>query len=304
MNPRRQRRGARRVALDVLIATETGARSDRALDRALSGFAGDRRDRRFATAMVYGVLRRQRTLDRTVAPHCRRPLESLDPAIRTALRLGVYQCAFLRSTPPHAAVDRTVEALKPIRRGGSGLVNAVLRSWLRAGGQLDEGGAGLADRFELPGWLAERWEARGEGAAGWLAETLRPAPIVVRPYLRRISVARSLGVLRSAGHAAERSAWVPQAIRLRDGAALDSDLLRDGLARPRGEGAQLVAELLPPCDGWVLDACAGRGGKAIQLAERGARRVVAVDRDRDRLRACAKAVVEAATPEVVPVVAD
>jgi 16S rRNA (cytosine967-C5)-methyltransferase len=59
---------------------------------------------------------------------------------------------------------------------------------------------------------------------------------------------------------------------------------REGLFEVQDEGSQLLGEALGAAPGEVLlDACAGAGGKALQIAAAGARRVHACDPDAARL---------------------
>ena len=83
-------------------------------------------------------------------------------------------------------------------------------------------------------------------------------------------------------------------------------MLSEGNFAVRGEASQLVAQLLPVAAGeLVLDACAGRGGKALQLAaESGASGVVASDISPWRAAGCRREALAAGLPEVHPVVAD
>ena len=73
------------------------------------------------TDLVYGTLRRQRSLDHLVD---RFLTTAPPPSARRALRLGAYQLAFRDDIPTYAAVSATVEAAPKRFRG---LVNAVLR---------------------------------------------------------------------------------------------------------------------------------------------------------------------------------
>ncbi len=238
------------------------------------------RDRALCTEIVYGVLRRQRTLDRTLRPFCRRPLAKLDAPVRVALRIALYQCAYLDSVPPHAAVHRTVEALKRQRPRATGLANAVLRAWLRAGGEIDAGSDSSADHYDLPDWLAVRWESRS--AAKWLAATLAP-PVAFLRASSEEGLAQTIGRLTEDGGEAVPGLRVARSVRL---GSLDrrtlSEVIADGLAVPRSEAAQMVTELMGQGPGTILDACSGRGGKGRQLAEEGSR-VLCLDSHSERL---------------------
>jgi len=111
---------ARSVALEALNRIEGGAYANLVLPGLLEDSPLDRRDRAFATELVYGSTRMRRACDFLIDRLIDRPL---DPDVRNILRLGAYQVAFLR-TPPHASVSATVD-LAPAR--ARGFVNAVLR---------------------------------------------------------------------------------------------------------------------------------------------------------------------------------
>ncbi len=115
---------ARSVALEALNRIDGGAYANLVLPGLLEHSPLDRRDRAFATELVYGSTRMRRACDFLIDRLVDRPL---DPDVRNILRLGAYQVAFLR-TPPHASVSATVD-LAPAR--ARGFVNAVLRRLVR-----------------------------------------------------------------------------------------------------------------------------------------------------------------------------
>ena len=140
-------RSARRLALDVLVRIDArGAYANAVLPAALASAGLDKRDRAFATELVYGVTRRRRALDWVLDPFLVTPPP---PPARAALRLGAYQLTEL-GTPAHAAVSATVEAAP---RKFRGLVNAVLRRVADAGPPdwPDE-----PTRLSYPDWIVER----------------------------------------------------------------------------------------------------------------------------------------------------
>jgi len=306
---------ARHTALEVLLRVDHGAASDRALDRGLRASQLNQRDRALATELVYGVLRRRLSLDRRIAPHSRRPLAELDAAVLEALRLGTYQLTHLDRVPPHAAVDATVNAVKAYGRGASGFVNAVLRALVREGrapgakGRAAGGGeealpAAFAD---VPAWWAARWRQRyGDDVAGdWFASTLEPSPLVLRPH-PRVAPEDLLQRLAAEGIEIEGAPYAPGALRVVAGNPVASPLLRKGAFALRGEASQLVAALLPiqPADR-VLDACAGRGGKTLQIAEDATPElIVGSDISPWRAAAARREAIAAQAPNIHHVVAD
>lgn len=119
----------------------------------------DPRDRALLTTLVMGVVQRQTTLDyyidRLITPGTR-----LEDEVRVILRLGLYQLMYLDRIPAHAAVSETVD-LAP--RRAAGLVNAVLRAYLRRGAEIalpdperDGVAAWLAVKYSFPAALCER----------------------------------------------------------------------------------------------------------------------------------------------------
>jgi 16S rRNA (cytosine967-C5)-methyltransferase len=297
---------ARSVALRVLAGVEAGGRSDRLLDRELRRANLDPRDRGLATEIVYGVLRHQAALDDAIRPHCERPLRQLDPRVLGGLRLGVYQAAYLDSVPPHAAVDATVGAVRRSGSRGHGLVNAVLRSWLRTGGEMtpahDDAG-----RWQVPQWLAQRWVRRygRERAGAWLVATLAPPVNAVAVHSSRGSTAEAAEVMAAAGIRVEPSPWGPRMLRVLEGGSRAADVIASGRVTPRSEASRIVTSLLGPGEGPVLDACAGRGGKSLQLLEDGVGGpVVALDNHLGRLRDAEDAARRIGVDGLRPVAAD
>ena len=302
----------RQLALDVLLRVDRGAPSDRSLDRCLTRYRPAPRDRRLLTELVYGVLRRQRGLDATISHHSSRPLEGMDAPVRVGLRLGVYQLRHLDKVPDHAAVDRTVGAVKGWAPDGAGFVNGVLRAILRRGRELDTGTSGdrasFAAELEVPDWWGDRWRSRygDEVAAIWFRSALEPAPVVLRAHPRVATIEAIREGLAADGVEARATEHAKRALQVVKGNPFESGTFATGALTPRGEASQLVAELLAlPPGAAVLDACAGRGGKAIQIAEDFTPAVVvASDLAPWRARACLEAAHRARTPEVHPVVAD
>src|SRR5215813_7964371 len=100
---------ARQTALQILHTLETQhAYTDVVLRHVLRQSTLERRERAFVTDCVYGVMRWQAKIDWLLGHVCRRPLETLTPWIRNALRLGVYQFLWMERVPHRAAVHETV----------------------------------------------------------------------------------------------------------------------------------------------------------------------------------------------------
>lgn len=121
---------ARSIALEALLSFERRATFVNAtLDQLFFKYQPAGADRRLATELACGAVRRRLTLDAILAAYCSRPLHELDLTVRQILRLGVLQLLFMDRIPPHAAVDEAVQACRQFGKSGlSGFVNGVLRT--------------------------------------------------------------------------------------------------------------------------------------------------------------------------------
>lgn len=106
-----------------------------ALKKALHKIESER-EKRFITALVYGVIERKITLDHFINQCADRPIAKADPQIRAALRMGTYQMLYM-NVPSSAACNTSVEIIKNAGlHHKSGFVNAVLRRIAREKDQL------------------------------------------------------------------------------------------------------------------------------------------------------------------------
>ena len=119
----------RKIAYDVLVRCASAEQySNIALDTAIKRSDLTPPDRGLLTALVYGVIEKQITLDAIIDSLCDRKSEEISPDVRTLLRLGLYQLAYLDRVPDHAAVSETVNMTGKRSRG---FVNAILRAFIR-----------------------------------------------------------------------------------------------------------------------------------------------------------------------------
>src|SRR6266545_1316200 len=267
---------ARRAAHAVVLRTLVdGAFADRALHGEARDLDG--RDRALAKQLAFGAVQRRLTLDHVIDQHVDRKLE---PGVRAALQIGLFQLMFLDGIAPHAAIGEAVELAKP--SPGHRLVNAVLRRVQREGAGLprDDTPEGAAIRHSHPLWLVELWwDWLGpEQTRALLAADNEPAELALR-------------VNSLVEHDLDD---VPGR---RDGQAIVVDGPFDALAHPgyaagaftpQSRASQLVAPIVDPEPGErVLDLCAAPGGKTTHLAAlmEGTGEVVAVERHPQRAQA-------------------
>lgn len=265
MNPRA---AAVEVLFRIVLAGESLAR---ALPATLSRIDAAA-DKAAVQELVYGVCRWHLRLEPLVRALLRRPLKSRDRDLGLLLEIGLYQLLYQR-TPGYAAVDGAVAAVRDLGKGwAAGLVNAVLRGFLRRREALLAAvDADPATRLAHPPWLVE--VLRGAYPRHWeavcAAGNARP-PMTLRVNLRRLSREDYQQHLAAQGLLAAPHPGVETALTL----DTPTEVTRlpgfaEGWVSVQDAAPQLAAPLLAAEPGMrVLDACAAPGGKTAHLLER------------------------------------
>ena len=303
---------ARRTALRVLgRVRRDSAFSGPTLARELSSAGLSADDRALATRLVYGVLGAEGLLDEVLDRHLER---SLEPRVRDALRLAVYELLFGR-VPSYAVVDQAVTAVRSLRAQAAPLANAVLRA-VAAEASGFPWGDPATDRTALaratahPMWIVdELYGSLGEDhAREALTSPAEPPPT----FIRLDPFAADTASTRTALCDAELTPSPPDPDCFR---ALRPSALFAGSRDHRGwfamdAGAQMAPALCRPGPGLhVLEVGAGRGNKTICLqaiASRagGTARITALEAHRGKADGLRARLRESAVPCVDVVVGD
>ena len=247
---------------------------------------GALQDLSYGTLRFYGQL--QAVLDMLL--HKSLP----DERVRFLLLVALYQLQYSKAAQ-HAVVDQAVRAAQTLSPRVGGLVNAILRNFLRNQELLIEQAAQHAEgKYSYPQWWIDMLQAQyGERSTAILEAGNQHPPMTLRVNQQRISTVDYLALLTQQ----ELPARVIEADLTGTGALLldkpmSVDKLPgffDGLASVQDAGAQYAAGLLDVHDGMrVLDACAAPGGKTAHILEQAAVEMVAVDKDEKRLQRVAE----------------
>ena len=283
----------RKIAYDVLVKCASADQySNIALDTAIKRSDLTPPDRGLLTTLVYGVIERQITLDAIIDSLTDRKGEEIAPDVRTLLRLGIYQLAYLDRVPDHAAVNETVDMAGKRSRG---FVNAILRAFIRSGKSIPI----PSKETDAVGYLSVKYSFCPalcrkfidtfslERAEELFAAFSEQPDLTLRTNSLRISRADLIAALEGQGIKALPTKESDAGIRVCDRSPV-AELygFGDGLFFVQDEASQLCVKALDAKPGMrVLDACACPGSKsfgaAIDMQNRG--EVISCDLHKNKL---------------------
>jgi 16S rRNA (cytosine967-C5)-methyltransferase len=248
----------------------------------------DARDGALLQELCYGTLRHFVALDLILGQLMEKPIKAKETEVKALLLSALYQIRDMR-TPPHAAVNETVAAVKVLKKDWArGLVNGVLRQYLRRRTEVDKAITHPGFNHMHPSWLADQLNSDwpDHAAAIMTANNLRP-PMCLRVNIGKVSREQYLSQLRQHDMTAHPAPYSTVGIYLEKPCNVQElPGFTEGLVSVQDEAAQLCATLLDLRPGQrVLDACSAPGGKAGHLLENepGLSSLVAMDVDGHRL---------------------
>ena len=248
------------------------------------------KDKALVQMLCYGVLRTLPRLDFFCRSLMKKPLTGKQRDLHFLILVGIYQLLYTR-IPSHAAVGETVNGAKALKKPAlKGMINGVLRSFLREQESLIE----QADQqpallYCHPSWLVKRLQAAygEEKAAQIMTDNNQQAPMWLRVNSRFHDREQYLALLTEQDKKADIAECNDNALCLEN--ACDVYQLpgfSEGWVSVQDGAAQLAAHYLDaqPND-LVLDACSAPGGKTVHTLELQPKlkQMVAVDFDEKRL---------------------
>jgi 16S rRNA (cytosine967-C5)-methyltransferase len=233
--------------------------------------------------LVFGSCRWLGTLRAVLALLLRAPL--IDPEVEALLLVTLYQLHWTRAAP-YAVVDGAVRSCLALGKpAAKGLVNGVLRNFLRQReALLERARATEVGRFSYPQWWIDEVRAAWPDRCAEIldAGNLHP-PMALRVNRRRTDAQSYRALLADAGMDTEPVGPVglllakPLPVQALPG-------FQAGLVSVQDLAAQHAAPLLDLAPGQrVLDACAAPGGKTAHILELCDVELLALDRDATRL---------------------
>ncbi|MDR1564614.1 MAG: 16S rRNA (cytosine(967)-C(5))-methyltransferase RsmB [Oscillospiraceae bacterium] len=268
---------SRKTALKLMLKAEKEqAYSNLALNIALKESLLSPKDKAFVSALFYGVLERRLTLDYLIDSYAGK--KPLSPEVQGILRMGFYQLLYMDRVPESAAVNEAVNLAKEFRssRNASGLINAVLRAFIRKGKQLELPASpleALSIQHSLPTWIIELWRTSyGEELMLELLPCLcgRP-PLTVRVNTAKTTSKELMASLASKGIAAVEIDWLSNALEISGTGSIEAlDEFKNGWFHVQDAASQLCCKLLDAKpEELIYDVCAAPGGKSFTIAQSG-----------------------------------
>ena len=264
---------SREVALNIInrVLIE-GAYSNLVLSNELNESDLNEKDRALVTELVYGTIRRKKTLDMIISNYIK-DISLMDERVLNILRMAIYQMHFLDKVPEFAACNEAVELAKQISVQDSKLVNGILRSYTKNPDDMD-----VKDKIDRlvyqysyePWFIRMIYKQYGEENGRKILAGLNATPkVTVRVNASKGEYDEVFERLEEMGYDVEEGYACPEAIIIKGGSSIENnELFREGLITVQDESAMLVSPLLDLKAGDVaLDLCAAPGGKTTHIAE-------------------------------------
>ncbi|MCU7837293.1 MAG: 16S rRNA (cytosine(967)-C(5))-methyltransferase RsmB [gamma proteobacterium symbiont of Taylorina sp.] len=291
-------RGLSSRAVAVLVVQEC-IESKHSLSAVLPRYLDQLKEnqRPLAQEISFGVLRWYFRLNPLLSKMLTKPLRGKKITVHYLLLAGLYQINYLDKAE-YATVKETVNICDELQLSwAKGLVNAILRRFLREKGTLlNTLDASWESLYAYPEWLIKQiklsWKdivkhSEQLSIAGILDAGNQRPPMTIRVNAQYKLTDYQLSLEKSGIPYCLQETCAPEAITLEKPVAVEQlPFFSSGGVSVQDAAPQLAAALLAPQAGdRILDACAAPGGKTMHLYEKQMEleKIIALDVSRERL---------------------
>lgn len=229
----------------------------------------------FVRVMTKGVIRDTILIDANINRFADNGIKSIKKRPLIILRMGFFAIARMNSVPPYAAVNEAVSLAGKMTPGEKEFINAVLRAFVRDGGNLvisstDDKLKEISCRYSFPYHLV-RFLSKQYGSAD-IEKIIKGLYDIPELNIRRNSNACGRGDLLKSLHDRGIVAFVNEltqnGIIVEDGQVVSTPEYMRGMFSIQSTSSLRSIESFNPESGdKVLDLCAAPGGKTAAMAE-------------------------------------
>ncbi len=239
----------------------------------------EKRDRAFISRVAEGTLENLIEIDYIISQFSSVKIQRMKPAIRTILRMSVYQLKYMDAVPDAAVCN---EGVKLAQRKGffnlKGFVNGVLRSVARNLSKVEYPDPVtmpvpyLSVTYSMPEWILLQWlQVYDFATVEKICQGFHKDHVTtVRMNLNKASREQILESLSAQGITAVQHPYLSYALNLSDYNYIKAvDAFKNGWIQVQDVSSMLVAEVADPKWGdYCIDVCAAPGGKALHLSDK------------------------------------
>ena len=267
-------KNARKLVVEALCKVENdSAYSNIVLNDLFSSVSLDSRDKAFASALFYGVLDRKITIDYLINRISKVKVRKMDEITKQAIRIGVFQLAYMDKIPASAAVNESVNIVKySAEKRNANFVNGILRAFTREIPLLPSGDTvnDISTIYSCPTEIVKELicDYGKDEVIKALDSFLKPADIFIRinSVLTTKEDFCKLAIAQGIAFEYTENEFL---LKIIDSTNLfSSDLFKNGFFHVQDISSTNCAESLEAKKGErVLDVCAAPGGKSFTIAE-------------------------------------
>lgn len=258
----------RLAAFWALYNIEKGKYSNASIEESTKGLSV--KEVAFVRELVFGALKLNIKLDYAIN-YLKDKKARIKLKDRILLRLGLYQLDYMDSVPDYAAVNETIAIAKKLVKNKVGLINAILRGYIRKRQEIEDSIndlsyiESLSVKYSYPSWFVR--EIINDGAVERILQCgNEKAPLCIRANLKKITREALVEKINELGIEAFPGS-AKGAINIKGSGIFDTELYKKGYFSVQDESSQLAIEALDIKDCKVLDLCCGRGGKTFAIIE-------------------------------------
>lgn len=230
----------------------------------------------FITAVVYGVIERDLTLEYIINMYSKKKCNKLDLEIALILKMAIYQLLYMDSIKDNAVVNECVKLCYYKKKvSAKGFINGVLRNFIRDGKKIvikeKDDIKSLSIAYSCPEWLVRKWcdDYSYDIAKNILKASIGRPPLTIRVNTLKTDIESLIELLTQKGIKCEKIPYLDNCLNLSNTKSLEKlKEFNDGLFYVQDLSSQFCASLVDAKPNDVFfDLCSSPGSKTFTVAQ-------------------------------------